>query len=138
MNDLTRMSIEGMNLILYCTHFTECVQFYSEMLGFPIVSNHEWFIEFKIAEGTYLSCMDENHTSIKSSGGAGTTLTFKVDDAETVHTMLKDKGAEPSDLKVRHWAVKSFFLHDPDGYRLEIWSQYYKRPQSKQTEEEPS
>jgi catechol 2,3-dioxygenase-like lactoylglutathione lyase family enzyme len=100
-------------------------------MGFPIVSDHDWFIEFRIVDGLYLSCMDETHTSIKSSRGSGTTITIKVDDAETVHADLKQRGAEPADLKVRHWAVKSFFLHDPDGYRLEIWSEYYKRPQTK-------
>lgn len=110
------------NTILYCRHWPETVQFYRDGLGLRINFSSDWFIEFQITSTAYLSLADERRATIKSSAGAGITVTFQVEDADQTWQMLRSAGLAPEPLRDHAWGARVFYLYDPEGHRLEIWS----------------
>ena len=70
------------NTILYCHAWTETVAFYRDQLGLPITFESDWFVEFAPTGSARLSIADERRATIKSSHGAGITLTYGCKDGE--------------------------------------------------------
>lgn len=110
------------NTILYCQQWTESVAFYRDQLGFAITFASDWFVEFAITESARLSIANEQRATIKSSHGAGITLTFEVDDADAVWDELHAAGLQPTPCRTHAWGARTFYLRDPEGNRLELWS----------------
>ena len=118
MNDAFRM----MNTILYCRHWQETVAFYREALGLPVTFQNEWFVELAVHEHARLSVANEQRATVKSAGGQGLTITFQVDKADDAWQRLQLKGIPLGKIKDHPWGGRSFFLHDPEGNRIEVWS----------------
>lgn len=116
------MNILTTNTILYCTHWKETLAFYRDILRLPIIFTRSWFVEFRLTDTARLSLADEQNASVPSARGLGTTLSFKVDDIEDIHQHLERTGAKPGPIKRHAWEARVFFLHDPEGNRLEFWS----------------
>jgi len=114
--------IQAMNTVLYCRRFTDTVRFYDRVLALPRGASRDWFVEFRVAEGCFLSVADERRASVKSAGGAGLTLTLRVDDVGRFRETLRARGARPPPVGPRPWGTAGFLLHDPEGTRIEIWS----------------
>jgi catechol 2,3-dioxygenase-like lactoylglutathione lyase family enzyme len=110
------------NTILYCRAWTETVAFYRDRLGFPVTHATDWFVEFAVTTGARLSLADERRATVKSAGGAGITLTFEVADAAATWQALHAAGVNPGPIKDHAWGAQVFYLRDPEGHRLEIWS----------------
>lgn len=115
-------SITATNTILYCRKWQETVAFYRDALNFKITMSSSWFVEFQLAGSAHLSIADERRATIKSSGGAGITLTFRVDSADETWTQLSTRGLSLGPIKDHAWGARVFYLYDPEGHRLEIWS----------------
>ncbi len=69
-----------------------------------------------------LSVADERRATIKSSAGAGLTLTFQVPEIQAAWQWLDAQGAKPGPLRRHAWGAQVFYLYDPEGHRLEFWS----------------
>ena len=110
------------NTILYCQAWAETVAFYRDQLGLPITFESDWFVEFALTSTARLSIADERRATIKSSHGAGITLTFQVDDADALWAECHDAGLQPTQCRTHAWGARTFYLRDPEGTRLEIWS----------------
>jgi catechol 2,3-dioxygenase-like lactoylglutathione lyase family enzyme len=114
--------ITSSNTILYCKKWNECVRFYREKLGFKTSMEKDWFIEFRICDGSSLSIADENRASVKSTGGGGITIALKYDSADEIRKQLIEKGIDTGGIRNHPWGGRSFFIRDPEGVRIEIWS----------------
>jgi len=110
------------NTILYCSAWSETVAFYRDSLGLPINFASDWFIEFVLTESARLSIADERRATIKSNHGAGITLTFQVADADALWAEFNTAGLQPTKCRTHAWGARTFYLRDPEGNRLEIWS----------------
>ena len=115
-------SIQGVNTILYCRRWQETVVFYRDVLGFPVTFKNDWFVEFTLNAHARLSVANEQRATIKSSGGQGLTLSIQVDNADEIWRLLQSKGVKVNEIKDHPWGGRSFFLFDPEGNRLEMWS----------------
>ena len=115
------MKIKTSNTILYCKKWAETVAFYGEQLHLEVHFSNEWFVEFWLNAGARLSVANQERASIKSGEGRGITIGFQVEDLQTIHTQLLEAGCHPTPIKVR-WKSKVFYIHDPEGNRLEFWS----------------
>jgi uncharacterized glyoxalase superfamily protein PhnB len=115
-------SLKSTNTILYCRRWQETVDFYRDKLQFPITFASDWFVEFQLAGAAHLSVADERRATVKSSGGAGITLTFQVDDADQAWQALSQQGLTLGPLKDHAWGARVFYFFDPEGHRLEVWS----------------
>lgn len=114
--------IVSSNTILYCKKWNECVHFYRGILCLETCMEKDWFIEFRLNERSHLSIADESRASLKSAGGAGITLALKYESAEKTRSQLIHKGIDAGEIKPHPWGGRSFFIADPEGVRIEIWS----------------
>lgn len=114
--------IRVVNTIVYCCCWQETVFFYRNRLGFPVTFENDWFVEFKVTAQVRISIANEQRATIKSSGGQGLTLAFQVDKADETWQNLKAQGVDVGKIKDHPWGGRAFFLFDPEGNRLEVWS----------------
>jgi catechol 2,3-dioxygenase-like lactoylglutathione lyase family enzyme len=117
------LSLRSANTILYCQKWRETVAFYRHELKLPVMFESDWFVEFRLAGAAHLSIADEARASIKSSHGAGLTLTMQVVDADEVWEQLHQNGLRVEPVKDHAWGARTFYFYDPEGHRLEIWSE---------------
>jgi uncharacterized glyoxalase superfamily protein PhnB len=87
----------------------------------PITFSTDWFTEFRLNEMSRLSVADENRVTIKSGGGNGITLSWKVDALQAIWNDFEKNGLTPTAIKEHPWNASVFFLFDPEGNRIEFW-----------------
>ncbi|MFA6010387.1 MAG: VOC family protein [Desulfobacteraceae bacterium] len=114
--------IRTINTILYCALFEETVRFYKECLEFQEVLSKPCVVAFAVNPYARLSVADRKRTTMESSGGQGSTITFQLDHLHKVHERLKSMGLKPTDIMMHSWGAKLFHIHDPEGHRLEFWA----------------
>ena len=114
--------VRVVNTILYCRRWPETVAFYREVFGFPVSFENDWFVEFEVNPGARLSVANEQRASVKSAGGRGLTLTFQVAQADETWRRLRERGVQVGEVAAHAWGGRAFFLFDPEGNRLEVWS----------------
>jgi len=114
--------IQTTNTILYSKNWRHTVIFYRDYFMLPVLFSNEWFFEFELTETSRLSIANEKKATIKSSKGAGITLTFQVEDVHAARQFFLDKGLTPGSIKAHAWGARVFYLWDPEGNRIEVWS----------------
>ena len=109
------------NTVLYCKEWEKTVAFYRDQLKLPILFATDWFAEFGLNEMSRLSIADEKRSSIKGCSGKGVTIAFEVNDIEAARECSVNAGLIPTPLKSHPWDARVFYIHDPEGHRIEIW-----------------
>lgn len=109
------------NTILYCRRWLPTVRFYRDAIGLVVLAKNEWYVEFRVTSASSLSVADSANTPIADVGGQGITLSWRVVDLSVTRKRLLDGGLEPSDIRPLGRAA-ALYLHDPEGHRIEIWS----------------
>lgn len=109
------------NTILYCRDWAATVAFYRQQLGLPVSFENDWFVEFSLNEGACLSIADASRASIAAVAGQGITLAWQVSNLAQLHTHLLAEGAPVTPIR-RRWGAWVFYCHDPEGHRLEFWT----------------
>jgi catechol 2,3-dioxygenase-like lactoylglutathione lyase family enzyme len=77
---------------------------------------------------TILYCKRWKETVAFYQQHLGLPITFSTDWfvefrlAETVWESLQERGLRPQPLRDHPWGARAFYLFDPEGHRLEIWS----------------
>ena len=117
-----RLFIKRVNTILYCRNWRETVDFYQQALKLPVTFSNDWFVEFELGAGARLSVANESRSTIPSGRGNGITLTFQVESADETWLMLRKTGLVFEPVQDHPWGARVFYLFDPEGHRLEIWS----------------
>ncbi len=115
------LSFKNANTILYCHKWRETAAFYQEVLNLPITFASDWFVEFQLVGTAHLSIANADRTTI-SSHGAGITLTLQVESADAAWKQLSKLGLRLESVRDHVWDARVFYLFDPEGHRLEIWS----------------
>ncbi|MBL8164032.1 MAG: VOC family protein [Anaerolineae bacterium] len=114
------MKVEQTNTILYCQKWSETVAFYRDVLEFFVSHQTDWFVEFQLTNGVYLSIADERRATIQSVDGQGITLSWQVADVDATHNALQQQGIEVTSIRQK-WGGRLFYLLDPEGHRIEFW-----------------
>ena len=109
------------NTILYCTAWTQTVDFYRDTLRFEVTFENDWFVEFILGDGSYISIADAARATIAATGGSGVTLSWQVPDVDRAHRILAERGVQPGAIHQR-WGAAAFHCHDPEGHRIELWA----------------
>lgn len=97
------------------------MEFYRGVLGLPVSVEKDWFVEFRLTDTSCVSIADSRRATIGSSGGGGITVTLQVDEVHVWHERLGKAGIEVGRVRRHPWGALSFFCHDLEGYRLELW-----------------
>jgi len=113
----------SMNTILYCRKWRETVEFYRDRLGLPVSFQTDWLVEFQVSKSGCLSVADERRSRIRSGAGVGVTITMRVESADSAHARLQAAGLDLDPVQSHAWGARLFRFRDPEGHRLEIWSE---------------
>jgi catechol 2,3-dioxygenase-like lactoylglutathione lyase family enzyme len=108
--------------VLYCERWAETVAFYRSILGLSVAFRNDWFVEFQLTSSSFLSVADSSRATIGAVQGQGVTLTWQVADVSEARTMLEANGIEVTEIQ-RRWGSNVFYCHDPEGHRIELWSE---------------
>lgn len=117
-----KLSFKNANTILYCERWPETVAFYQDYLQLPITYASDWFVEFQLVGAAHLSIAQATRATVKSGAGAGITITLQVESADAARQQLSHLGLPVEAVRDHPWGARVFFLFDPEGHRLEIWS----------------
>ena len=109
------------NTILYCRHWLSTVVFYRDALKLTVSHETDWMVEFRLSDKSYLSIADTKKATIEDVDGRGVTLSFQVQDLDGIRLQLQSVGIETSSIR-RVWDARVFYIHDPEGHRIEIWA----------------
>lgn len=115
------VAVERTNTVLYCERWPETVRFYRHALGLAVTFENDWFVEFAVRPGAFLSVADASRSSIRPGDGAGLTLSWQVADITAVRSSLADAGVAVGELG-RRFGSDVFDVFDPAGNRIEFWS----------------
>lgn len=118
------MEILASNTVLYCKNWYATMSFYKDVMGFKqSFQQDDWFIEFIVNAGSHLSVADEAKCTIAAGEGKGVTLSFKVARLARLHRELKEQGLRPTAITSHSWRAPYFYIYDPEGNRIELWSE---------------
>jgi hypothetical protein len=115
------LTIRRTNTILYCERWAETVRFYRHVLELTTTFENEWFVEFELTPGSYLSVADQSRATIAANHGAGLTLSWEVPDVHVARRQLAAGGLDLPPVG-RRWTAATLDLHDPEHNRIELWS----------------
>lgn len=115
------MALDRANTILYCRRWDATVAFYRDALRLPVTHSTDWFVEFRLTDGAYLSVADASRATIADVEGQGITLSWRVADVSAARRRLVDRGLAPSDERTV-WGATACYLVDPEGHRIELWT----------------
>jgi predicted enzyme related to lactoylglutathione lyase len=116
------MEIRTANTIVYCTQWKETADFYKNQLQLKVITALDWFFEFELNSTARLSIADAARTSMKACEGQGITIAMEVEDITSAHLFLENTGLHPPAIRDHAWGARVFYIHDPEGNRLEFWS----------------
>lgn len=121
------MKILAANTIIYCRHWPESVHFYRDVLQLGIsFQKDDWFIEFVVNGAAHLSIADAAKCTIPPGGGIGLTLSFFVQDLRATQAIFQQHNIATTEIKASGWRAPYFYVHDPEGTRIEFWTRNLK------------
>lgn len=121
------MKIIAANTILYCRHWEQTRHFYRDVLQLDIsFQKDDWFIEFSVNGSAHLSIADSARCTIAAGAGVGITLSFFVEDLREVHSLFGQHGISRTEIRAQGWRAPYFYVHDPEGTRIEFWTRDLK------------
>jgi len=115
------LAIERTNTVLYCARWSETVAFYRSVIGLDVAFENDWFVELRLTSSSFLSIADASRATIGAVNGQGVTLTWQVEDLSAVRTLLESKGVAATPTR-RRWNSDVLYCQDPEGHRIEFWS----------------
>jgi catechol 2,3-dioxygenase-like lactoylglutathione lyase family enzyme len=123
------MKILAANTIIYCQskHWPASVHFYRDVLQLAIsFQKDDWFIEFVVNGAAHLSIADAARCTIPPGSGVGLTLSFFVQDLRAAQATFTEHKIATTEIKAKGWRAPYFYVHDPEGTRIEFWTRNLK------------
>lgn len=111
---------ESLELHLYVRDLNEARGFYSDLLGFPVLYESDWFMSLDAGNGVQVCCNARREDYLEmGTGGRGTKIEFRVADVDDVYRRLGRLGV-PFDFapEDKPWGLRSCAVRDPEGYRI--------------------
>jgi len=127
------LSVKSLDTVLYCGKWNECVSFYRDVLGFPVVFANDILVEVEPVTGARIGLMDAGRTRWPASRGDSFILSFRVSDIEETHQFLQKNYAGIGELKDHPWGARLFEIRDPEARRIEFWSDTNNRERKDMT-----
>lgn len=106
----------------YHKDIESAVQFYSEIMGFQLVSDQGWAKIFRIAGNSYMGVVAGKEGFYQPQEKNAVLLTVVVDNVQEWYERLRETDAVFL-TEMQHKPeiqVRCFFLQDPAGYAIEI------------------
>ena len=126
--------LEGLHHIaIICSDYNRSKKFYTEVLGFKIISEHyreerkSWKCDLSL-NGKYLielfSFPNPPARTSRPEAAGLRHLAFSVKDIDSAVNNLNSKGVKPEPIRIDEYTGKRFtFFNDPDNLPLELYEE---------------
>ena len=108
----------------YYVDLPRALDFYTEVMGFPLEIDQGWSKILKIAEHAYVGLVDETRGMHRANPIKPVQLCIRVPDVDAWHRYLSSQNAigltVPKDSV--SLGIRAFVLEDPEGYQIEVQS----------------
>ncbi len=111
---------QALELHLFVRDLDAARGFYSDLLGFPIVYESDWFLSLNAGNDVHICCNARREDyADHGAQGRGTKVEFRVADVDDLHRRLSRSGV-PFDFapEDKPWGLRSCGVRDPEGYRV--------------------
>lgn len=116
--------VEKAITFFYYVDLPRALDFYTEVMGFPLEIDQGWSKILKIAEHAYVGLVDETRGMHRANPVKPVQLCIRVPDVDAWHRYLSSQNAmgltEPKDSV--SLGIRAFVLEDPEGYQIEVQS----------------
>ncbi|AOG08887.1 VOC family protein [Agrobacterium sp. RAC06] len=116
--------VEKAITFFYYVDLPRALDFYTEVMGFPLEIDQGWSKILKIAEHAYVGLVDETRGMHRANPIKPVQLCIRVPDVDAWHRFLSSQNAigltEPKDSV--SLGIRAFVLEDPEGYQIEVQS----------------
>ena len=116
------LPIMSCHTILYCRKWKECISFYRNDFGFPVVFDNNVLVELEPAPNLRIGLMDFSRTKRNVTAPETIVLSFRVANIEKTYELLREKCEETLERKDHPWGAQIVELNDPEGRMIEFWS----------------
>lgn len=105
---------------------SETKEFYTQVLGFDVHFENEFYLLLGTKSGSQLSFLLPDHPSQQplfrpAFTGKGVYLTIDVEQVDEVYTAIKAKGIVPQiEIRDEPWGDRHFAIVDPNGVGIDI------------------
>ncbi|WP_377274104.1 VOC family protein [Rhizobium sp. R86522] len=116
--------VEKAITFFYYVDLPRALDFYTEVMGFPLEIDQGWSKILRIAEHAYVGLVDETRGMHRANPIKPVQLCIRVPDVDAWHRYLSSQNAigltEPKDSV--SLGIRAFVLEDPEGYQIEVQS----------------
>ncbi len=116
--------VEKAVTFFYYIDLPRALDFYTQVMGFPLEIDQGWSKILKIAEHAYVGLVDEARGMHRANPVKPVQLCIRVPDVDAWHRYLSSQNAmgltEPKDSV--SLGIRAFVLEDPEGYQIEVQS----------------
>ncbi|KPF61098.1 MULTISPECIES: VOC family protein [Rhizobium/Agrobacterium group] len=116
--------VEKAITFFYYVDLPRALDFYTEVMGFPLEIDQGWSKILRIAEHAYVGLVDETRGMHRANPIKPVQLCIRVPDVDAWHRFLSSQNAigltEPKDSV--SLGIRAFVLEDPEGYQIEVQS----------------
>lgn len=107
------------HLFMHVSHLDRARQFYVERLGLEVLAEEPGYLRVGGGDGFSIGLEERPEVEI---GAPGIELEVRVPDVDALATDLRAAGIAVTEPTDQPWGARHAWLHDPDGYRLSIFS----------------
>lgn len=116
--------VEKAITFFYYVDLPRALDFYTQVMGFPLEIDQGWSKILRIAEHAYVGLVDETRGMHRANPIKPVQLCIRVPDVDAWHRYLSSQNAigltEPKDSV--SLGIRAFVLEDPEGYQIEVQS----------------
>jgi catechol 2,3-dioxygenase-like lactoylglutathione lyase family enzyme len=117
------LPVKSLHTVFICEKWEDCVSFYRDVLGFSVVYERERFVEFQVTPDACIGILKPLHSDAPRPSHDRVILSICVEDIEEAHAELKARFPGLPAVRTHPWGPRVFEFRDPEGWRIEIWSQ---------------
>jgi catechol 2,3-dioxygenase-like lactoylglutathione lyase family enzyme len=107
------------HLFMHVSSLERSRRFYVDLLGLSVLLEEPGYLRVGGADGFHIGLEERGPGQV---GAAGIEIVIRVDDVDTTYARLAEQVPFESGPADQPWGARHVWLHDPDGYRLSLYS----------------
>jgi len=120
--DLPNNKAEKLITFIYYKDLQKGIDFYGNVLGFPLEIDQGWSKIYRVSEAGYVGIVDEKRGMQNWHREKTVQICIRVPDVDAWYEFAKDLGVDNlSEMFVsEELKIKAFVFDDPEGYQVEF------------------
>jgi len=107
------------HLFVHVRDLERARRFYVELLGLEVLSETPGYLRLGGGDGFHIGLEERPARDV---GAPGIELVVRVADVDVAAARLRAAGVPVTAPADQSWGARHAWLHDPDGYRLSVYS----------------